>query len=149
MTTVQEIMTRNPACSAQDEPLPDLARKMVEHDCGEIPIVESRQNPRPVGVVTDRDIACRTVARGANPLELRAGDIMSSPVVSVGPNDSLEDCCRIMEERQIRRAPVVDEQGQCCGIVSQADIARHAPADAIGAIVRDISRPAGAAAGMR
>jgi CBS domain-containing protein len=138
---VQEIMTPGPACCTPDESLQKVARKMLENDCGEIPVVESLENPRPVGVITDRDITCRAVARGQNPLKLKASDAMSSPAVTVTPETSLEDCCKVMEDRKIRRVPVVDNSGSCCGIVSQADIARHAPDHDTAEVVRDISEP--------
>jgi predicted transcriptional regulator len=77
----------------------------VEHDCGEIPVVDNMQSKRPVGVVTDRDITIRTVALGKNPLDLRARDCMSSPAVTVTPETSVEDCCNLMEENQLRRFP--------------------------------------------
>jgi CBS domain-containing protein len=141
---VKDIMTRDPACCTPDTNLQEVARLMVKCDCGEIPVVENRQNMRPVGVVTDRDICCRTVAEGKNPLELTAGDCMSSPCVTVTPGMDVEDCCRLMEKNQIRRVPVVDENGVCCGIVAQADIAQHAPRQETAEVVRKVSRAAAA-----
>lgn len=93
---------------------------MVEHDCGAIPVVEDERNRKPVGIVTDRDITCRTVAEGKNPLEMTVGDCMTGSCATVSQKDDVEDCCRIMEENQVRRVPVVDDGG----IVAQADIAR-------------------------
>jgi len=103
--------------------------------------VEAGDSGKPIGVITDRDIACRAVARGLNPLELTAKDCMSSPVITVRPDMSLEDLCRTLEQHQIRRAPVVDEAGCCCGVVSQADIARTAGRNLSGEVVQEISRP--------
>ncbi len=91
---------------------------MVERDCGGIPVVDERQNMKPVGIVTDRDICCRTVGEGKNPLEMTAGDCMSSPCVTVTPEMSVENCCQVMAENKIRRVPVVDERGACRGIVA-------------------------------
>lgn len=142
---VKDIMTRDPACCTPDTNLQAVARLMVECDCGEIPVVENRQSMKPVGVVTDRDICCRTVAEGKNPLGMTAGDCMSSPCVTVTPEMSVEECCRVMEENQIRRVPVVDERGACCGIVAQADIARHAPEQEAAEVVKVVSRAAGSA----
>jgi len=139
---VEDLMTREPACCSPETPLPEVARKMVTHDCGEIPVVDAQR--KPVGVVTDRDIATRTVAQDRNPLELTARDCMSSPVVTVTPETSVEDCCRTMEEHQVRRVPVVDEDGGCCGMVAQADVADHAPSKQTAEVVREISRPTGA-----
>lgn len=138
---VRDIMTSNPACCTPDTPLTEVARKMVEHDCGEIPVVEDAATRRPVGVVTDRDITCRTVAEGRNPLDLTAKDCMSTPVVTVTPATSVDECCRTMEENQVRRVPVVDESGGCCGMVSQADIAREGSEAKAAAVVKDVSRP--------
>jgi CBS domain-containing protein len=83
------------------------------------------------------------VAEGKNPLEMTAGDCMSGPCVTVTPEMSVEDCCRVMEENQIRRVVVVDERGACCGIVAQADIAQHATKQETGEVVREVSRAAG------
>jgi CBS domain-containing protein len=114
---------------------------MVEHDCGEIPVVESKRTMNLVGVITDRDITCRTVALGRNPLEMIASERMSSPSVIVMPDTSLEECCKTMETSRVRRIPVVDEIGACCGIVSQADIARNAHKEDIAEVVKQISQP--------
>ncbi len=138
---VREIMTSNPACCTRQTSLDEVAQLMVEYDCGAIPVVESMQNQRPVGIVTDRDICIRTVARGENPLELTAGDIMSRPVITVRPTDSLDECIRVMEENQIRRVPICDDEGRLVGILSQADIAREAPAEETAEVVREVSQP--------
>lgn len=137
---VKEIMSKDPACCTRETSLQDVARLMIEHDCGEIPVVDNVESKRPVGVVTDRDITIRTVALGKNPLELRARDCMSSPAVTVTPETSLDECCEVMEENQLRRVPVVDQAGCCCGIVSQADIAQHASKGEAGEVVREVSR---------
>jgi predicted transcriptional regulator/YHS domain-containing protein len=126
-------------------PLRDVARLMAEFDCGEIPVVDSEAH-RPIGVVTDRDITCRVVARGREAASLAAKDCMTSPVVTVTPDTSIEECCRRMEERQIRRVPVVDEGGSCCGIVSQADLALRMANGQSAHVVREISRPSPAPA---
>jgi CBS domain-containing protein len=131
-------MTENPACCSADTRLQEVAKFMVENDCGEIPIVE---NGKLVGVVTDRDICCRTVAQGKNPLNMTASDVMSSPAVSVTQDTSLEECCELMEDYQIRRVPVVDEAGCCCGIVAQADIANCADPEEIAEVVERVSQP--------
>jgi len=117
---------------------------MVDCNCGEIPVVERGDSGRPIGVITDRDITCRTVARGLNPLDLTVEDCMSSPVITVRPDSSIEELCRILEQHQIRRAPVIDDAGCCCGIVSQADIARVAGRHLAGKVVQEVSRPSSA-----
>ena len=138
---VKEVMTANPACCTTDTPLPEVARMMVDNDCGEIPVVENKESRIPVGVVTDRDIVCRTVAKDKNPLELTAADCMSTSIVTVTPDTPVEECCRIMEEKQIRRVPVVDANGACCGIVALADLARGAKRGVAGEVVKEVSEP--------
>ena len=144
---VKEVMTADPACCAPDTPLPEVAKMMVDNDCGEIPVLE---NKIPIGVTTDRDIVCRIVANNINPLESTAADCMSTPVVTVTPDISLDECSRIMEEKRIRRVPVVDASGACCGIIALADIARQAKSNVAGQIVKEVSEStesASAAAG--
>ncbi len=138
---VKEVMTNDPACCLADTPLPEVARMMIENDCGEIPVVENQSSKVPIGVVTDRDIVCRTVANGLNPVELTAADCMSKPIVTVTPDMSLEECCRIMEEKLIRRLPVVNERGSCCGMVSLADVALQTRERIAGEVVKEVSEP--------
>ena len=136
---VKDIMTADPAVCTPDATLRRVAEMMVENDCGEIPVVEDLTNKLPVGVITDRDIVCRTVAKGINPLEVAASECMTTPCVTVTPETSLDECCRVMEEKQIRRVPVVDAGGDCCGIVALADIAKHAAKRAAGEVVKEVS----------
>jgi CBS domain-containing protein len=137
---VRELMTRNPACCTPETPLAEVARMMMRSDCGEIPIVDSRESMRPIGVITDRDIAIRTVAEGRNPLEMKASDCMTQPCVTVSENASIMDCIYLIEEHQIRRIPVIDERGKCCGIVAQADVARKIDEHAA-EILKQVSQP--------
>jgi CBS domain-containing protein len=137
---VREIMTKNPECCGENSSALEVARMMADCDCGEIPVVDD--HGRPVGVVTDRDIALRVVAAGKEPRETDARQIMSTPVITVTPESSIEELCRIAEEHQIRRIPVVNEKGEICGIVAQADIARKVPEVVTGGMVKDVSQPA-------
>jgi len=142
---VKDLMTPDPTCSTPDTTLQRVAEMMVEHDCGEIPVVENVASMRPIGVITDRDITCRTVAKGLNPLTLTVADCMTTPCVTVTPDTSLAECCRILEENQIRRAPVVDTGGACCGIVALADIAQHAKRRETAEVVKEVSAPSASA----
>ncbi len=137
---VKEIMTENPVCCTPDTNLREVARLMVENDCGCLPVVENAENLKPVGTITDRDICCRTVAEGKNPLEMTAKDCMTSPVVTVSEETSVDDCCRVMEENKVRRVPVVDASGGCCGMVAQADVAKNASGQQIAGMVKEVSR---------
>ena len=145
---VKDMMTSEPACCTSDTSLPEVARMMVDKDCGEIPVVENSSNKIPVGVVTDRDIVCRTVANGLNPLDLTAADCMTKPIVTVTTDMSLEECCRIMEEKLIRRVPVVDDRGACVGILAVADVALHTGKNVAGHIVKEVSEPTSSASAV-
>src|SRR5713101_5397255 len=138
---VREMMTTDPACCTADTSLPEVARMMVDQDCGEIPVIDNNSSKVPIGVVTDRDIVCRTIANGLNPVELTAADCMSKPIVTVTADMSLEECCRLMEEKLIRRVPVVDGRGSITGIIALADIALHSGKNVAGHIVKEVSEP--------
>ena len=140
--TASDLMTSNPACCTTDTPLQDVARMMVQCDCGEIPVVERDDLKKPVGVVTDRDIVCRAIAEGRNPTGMTAGDVMSSPAVTARQLDQLDAIRQMMETHQIRRIPIVDDRGQICGIVSLADIARQDTEKQTGQVVKEVSAPA-------
>lgn len=139
---VKELMTSTPACCTPDTTLPDVAQLMADHDCGCIPVVEDQDGMKPVGVITDRDIALRGVTKGGDVNMMTAGDCMSSPVATVSQGDSVDDCCRVMEEHKVRRVVVVDENGSCCGMVAQADIALGAAESTTAHVVQEVSKPA-------
>jgi CBS domain-containing protein len=136
----QQIMTVRPVVTTGQRNLQEVAELMVEYDCGEIPVVDSANTMIPIGVITDRDIVCRTVALGRNPLALTAADCMTTPCVTVELNDKVEECCRVLEEQQLRRVLVVDKAGRLCGIISQADIAEFARPEQTLAVVREVSQ---------
>jgi CBS domain-containing protein len=140
-TLARDIMTAAPACGTPRTTLDQVATMMVQNDCGEIPVVDV--NDQPVGVVTDRDIVCRVVAEGKNPIAYTAETCMSQPVVTVQGDDPIEEVLSTMEKHQIRRVPVVDERGGCAGIIAQADIAWAEPLPEVGALVREVSRDMG------
>ncbi|MBA3677078.1 MAG: CBS domain-containing protein [Sphingosinicella sp.] len=134
----QDIMTKAPACCAPEASVGDAAKLMVENDCGQIPVVDN--NGVLVGIITDRDIACRCVAEGKQS-DTPVSEVMSKSAITVTQDASLDECCKKMEDNQIRRLPVVDEAGKCCGIVSQADIAQSARKEETGDLVRSVSKP--------
>lgn len=134
----KDVMTPEPQCCSPETPLNEVANLMVEADCGEIPVVDGSN--RLIGVITDRDIVCRIVAKGKNPSTCTAQDAMTQQVVAVLADTTLDKIVEVMEENQIRRVPVVDAQGCCCGIVSQADVAMVARESEVGEMVREVSR---------
>ena len=139
---VKDIMTKEPACCMPETTLQEAAKMMVDNDCGCIPVIENNGNKKPVGMITDRDITIRTVADGKNPLEMTVADVMSKNVVTVTSDSSVEDCCNLMEKNQVRRVAVVDENGGCCGIVAQADVAINAQGDKTAEVVQEVSKSA-------
>jgi CBS domain-containing protein len=137
-------MTAQPACCTPDETIREAAQLMREHDCGCIPVVEDKESKRLVGVVTDRDIACRCTAEGKGP-DTPVREAMSRNARSCGPNDDLKTVEKIMAEAQVRRVPVVDAQGCCVGMIAQADLAldhRAASDSEVAKVVEQISVPA-------
>ena len=138
-TFVKDIMTSNPACCTPDQTLEVAAQLMVDFDCGEIPVVTDLETGFPIGVITDRDIICRAIAKGLNARETTVAKCMSTPLVVLTPEDSIAKCSRILEENQIRRAPVIDPNGACIGIISLADIALHVARAESGEILREVS----------
>lgn len=137
----RDVMTPDPACCSAATPLDQVARLMVQNNCGEIPIVDRFDHP--IGVVTDRDIVCRVVAEGKNPSGHTAEECMSAPVFTVPADSTIEDVVATMEEHQIRRVPVVDDRGCCMGIISQADVVGTAPPRTVAELVSEISRDSG------
>ena len=138
---VKEVMTANPASCTPDTRLPEVAKMMVDNDCVEIPVVENKETKIPLGVITDRDIVVRAVAKDKGALELTAADCMSKPVTTVTPETSVEECGRIMEGKQIRRIPVVDAKGALCGIVALADLALQVRTGVAGDVIKEVSEP--------
>jgi CBS domain-containing protein len=138
---IGEIMSTSIAWCTADSPLSEAARLMREHDCGAIPVVDDGVMRRPVGVITDRDIAVRVVAEGRNTAEVKVRDCMSTPVATAHRSTSLCEVMHIMEDSKLRRMVIVDNDGRICGMVAQADLAREAPEDQVGEVVREVSEP--------
>ncbi len=136
---IEEIMTKSPAYATLETSLHDVAQLMVDNDCGCIPVIEAEGNKKPIGVITDRDITIRSVAHNKNPLNMIVGEIMIDNVITGTPDMSVEDCCLAMENNQIRRLAIVDDDGELQGIVAQADIALRAPLSETAELVKDIS----------
>ena len=137
----RDVMTVNPACCTPETPLDQVARLMVQHDCGEIPVIDTAEHP--IGVVTDRDIVCRLVAEGKNPMAYTAETCMSQPAITVPVDAPLTEVMATMEKHQVRRVPVVDDQGCCAGMIAQADVAWSGRTREVAELVREVSRETG------
>ena len=122
----QDIMSRNPSCVTPDTSIVDAARLMKDENVGVVPVVESENSKKLVGVLTDRDIAVRAVAEGRDSANTSVGHIMTSDVRTTAPTDSIKEVMQLMGTEQVRRVPVVDERGALVGIIAQADIVLEA-----------------------
>ena len=139
----RDLMTSNPACCTPEATAQHVARLMEENDCGCIPVVEDDESRFLVGVITDRDLALRGVARGRSP-ETPVKELMTTDVSAVSPEDPLDRVEELMADLQVRRVPVVDEDGCCIGIIAQADLALENGAtsdEEVGQVVERISEP--------
>jgi CBS domain-containing protein len=147
----RDIMTRDVTVATRETTLQEVAQMMRDEDTGVIPVVERqdtpvlasdakpeetprinnriRSNGRLVGLITDRDIAIRAVAEGRDTREVRAEEIMTGDIHSAHPNDRVIDAIRTMGDKQVRRIPVVDDQGNLRGIISMADVALETEED--------------------
>jgi CBS domain-containing protein len=133
---VKEAMHNGVEWAAPQTPIPEIARRMRDLDIGAIPVGE---NDRLIGMVTDRDIACRAVANGADLGTLTARDVMSKGIFYCRDSEELEDALRIMEQKQVRRLPVIDDQKRMVGILSLGDIAEATPHELSGEVVAAVS----------
>lgn len=121
----RDLMTPRPACCTPEDTARRAAQLMADSDCGCLPVVEGRNSDRVVGVITDRDIALRAVARGRGP-ETRIGELMTADPDCCPSDADVQDVEHVMADRQVRRVVVVDGAGCCVGIIAQADLARAA-----------------------
>lgn len=122
---VTEIMTPAPITCTPDDKADYAAKLMLVHDCGEIPVCDG---PKVIGVITDRDITVRAVAKGKNPADVEVRSLMTQPVYTASQFDPLDKATELMDQKHIRRLPVIDRNGRLVGILSQTDIARFAKA---------------------
>jgi CBS domain-containing protein len=134
---IRELMTENPKTVSSDATVVEATRVMRDDDVGLVPVVDG---DRLVGTVTDRDIAIRVVAeeRDANSTAVR--EIASTDLVTIDPEQDLDEALRLMAQHQVRRLPVVEEDGRLVGIVAQADVARHGDDSETGQVVERISQ---------
>jgi CBS domain-containing protein len=136
-------MTPNPACCTPNSTAREAAMLMRDNDCGSIPVVENREANRLVGMVTDRDLAIRGFAAGKGP-DARVRELMTEAPITSAPDDEVEIVREVMVAQQVRRVPVVDEEGAVVGIVAQADLALEEGAASdqeVGRVVEAISEP--------
>jgi CBS domain-containing protein len=134
---IRELMTENPKTVSSDATVAEAARVMREDDVGLVPVVDG---DRLVGTVTDRDIAIRVVAEERDPNNTTVRETASTDLVTIDPEQDLGEALRLMAQHQVRRLPVVEEDGRLVGIVAQADVARHGDDSETGQVVERISQ---------
>jgi CBS domain-containing protein len=136
MAQIRDVMTSNPTTVERSTTILEAAKVMAGEDVGPLPVTDGGTL---VGIVTDRDIVTRVLAEERDPQSTTVGEIASSDLVTVTPEDDLDQALRMMASAQVRRLPVV-EGDRIVGIVAQADVARLAPEQQTGEIVEEISR---------
>ena len=141
MRKCSEVMTENPVYCLPGDRVAKVAQMMKRTDIGSVPIVENEQSKRLVGIVTDRDLAMKVVAEGRDVRTSKAEEVMSRGVVTCRAEDDLEKALDAMSGNQLRRIPVVDDNGKIVGIIAQADVAtRVNRSEATATMVKEISQ---------
>lgn len=134
--TAREVMTYGAECIGESETISRAATRMTELDVGAMPICGD--DDRLKGMLTDRDIVTKVIAKGRDPESVKAGEFGEGKPVTIGADDSIEVAIETMKEHAVRRLPVIDGH-ELIGIVSQGDLAREAPDQAAGDLIESIS----------
>jgi CBS domain-containing protein len=134
--SVRDAMTSNPCAIDAEKPVAYAAKMMKDENVGLAPVVVG---DRLVGTVTDRDIVTRVIAEGRDPGSTSVREIATTSLVTIDPQQGLDEALRLMAQHQVRRLPVVEEDGRLVGVVAQADVAEHADSSATGRLVEQIS----------
>jgi CBS domain-containing protein len=133
---VKDVMHNGAEWVSPQTTVADVAQRMRDLDVGAIPVGE---NDRLVGMVTDRDITCRGVANGRELAKLTARDVMSKGIIYCNETEELEDAMRLMESRQVRRLPVINDKKRMVGMLSLGDIADAASHELSGQMIAAVS----------
>jgi CBS domain-containing protein len=136
---VSEVMTREVQTVSPDQPAQDAASFMLQANAGAIPVIDGE---RLIGMITDRDIAVRGVAKGHGP-DTPVRELMSNDIVCAQEDDNVEDVATKMSEAQVRRLPVIDQDQRLCGIVSLGDLARETNSESAHEALEGVSQPGG------
>ncbi len=142
MPKCSEVMTREPVCCEPGDSVTQVAMLMKTEDVGSIPVVDSRQERKLVGIVTDRDLVVNVLAGGMAVGTATVREAMTANPESCREDEDVKKAVDLMADRQVRRMPIVDEAGRLCGIIAQADVATRVKRDATtGELVEAISEP--------
>lgn len=142
MPKCHEVMTKDPVCCEPGDPVTRAAEMMRSHDVGSLPVVETIDSRRVIGIVTDRDVVTKVVASNRNVASATVNDAMTKHPAVCREDDDLERAMSLMADHQVRRMPVVDASGRLSGIIAQADVAtRGHREERTGELVEAISEP--------
>ena len=140
MPKCSDVMTRDPVCCEPGDSIKTVAEVMKREDVGSVPVVESKRDGRLIGIVTDRDLVIKVLAGGRSIDQATVRDAMTSNPACCREEDDVTKAVSMMEERQVRRMPIVSADGRLCGIIAQADIATRLNRDeTTGELVEAIS----------
>jgi CBS domain-containing protein len=134
--SIRDLMTEKPCSIDADKSVAYAAKMMRDEDVGLAPIVEGE---RLIGTLTDRDITIRVVAEGKDAEQTTVREVASTNIVTIDPQQNLDEALRLMAQHQVRRLPVVEEDGKLVGVVAQADVARGGDDTKTGQVVQEIS----------
>jgi len=140
MMKVREVMTSDPVCCVPADTAQKVARTLRDENVGSLPVVDGQQSKKLVGMITDRDLCCGVLADGLDPKGTTIERFISADIVTCSDGENLEKCERSMQEHQVRRIPIVDADGRCIGIVSQADLALKDRPENVYKTVAEISK---------
>jgi CBS domain-containing protein len=142
MKKCDEVMTKNPVCCRPDDMVVKVAQMMQSENIGSIPVIENEQTQKLIGIVTDRDLALKIVAKGQDAKSTKVEAVMTRQIVTCRTGDDLQMALDVMAEHQLRRIPIVDDDDKIVGIIAQADVATRVNLpEKTAAMVKEISQP--------
>jgi CBS domain-containing protein len=139
---VKDIMSTKVRCVAPDALVAEAARTMRDQDVGSLPVRLGKGDGELLGIITDRDITCRTVAVGLDPIKTKVSDVMTKGVACCFADQDVKEAARLMEQKQLHRLPVTDHNNHLVGILALADVATHTSRELSGEVIEAISKRA-------
>lgn len=142
--TCEDIMTPNPVCCFPSDNVKKVAELMLQENLGPIPVIDNDQSRKVVGILTDRDLVLKVLAKSHDSEMVKAESIMTRKVISCRPDDDIQHAIDLMSDHQLRRVIVVDKTNKILGIISQADVAtRLDEPQKMAEMVKEVSQSSG------
>lgn len=135
---VQKVMHNGASFVAPETPIKKVASIMKKEDIGAVPVAKDQ---RLVGIVTDRDLALRVLADSADPVKLTAADVMTKNIASCRSDQTVDEAIHLMQQKKIRRLPVIDSHDHLVGMLSLSDISHHASRETSGGLIQSVATP--------